>query len=424
MRWPSTWITCQPNCVLTGSEIWPSFSLKAASAKGRHHALLGEPAEIAALGSRVLRHLLGDLGEILTGLEPLQNRLGIRLGGDEHVTGVDLLLRLLRRRSLIVDLVQGRIVGNRLGDAGQHRLHQDLVLGIFHLGREARRLIRPVGFGLLRHQSGVDEVIEDVGVARLALELLLQLRSEILGGQRHVELCDLLAVDGGEYRLGWRRWDVGRRRRRSRHRRSSGRRLRKGGRRGESDGGGDHARARPFGDVHARPPLGPGVWREPCWANAAFMCCAPAEKSFALEADTANPRCSGDAAASAGFLPVDGLQRTRTSPRWKRASGCKVALASMTEIGILKTAAQNEGARATGRLVIVSNRVPVPTAAGSPPPGGLAVALSGALEKQGGLWFGWSGKVATQSEPELHKQTVGNVDYAVADLSQRDIDEY
>ena len=71
----------------------------------------------------------------------------------------------------------------------------------------------------------------------------------------------------------------------------------------------------------------------------------------------------------------------------------------MTEIGILKTAAQNEGARAAGRLVIVSNRGPVPTAAGSPPPGGLAVALSGALENQGGLWFGWSGKVATQPEP-------------------------
>ena len=96
----------------------------------------------------------------------------------------------------------------------------------------------------------------------------------------------------------------------------------------------------------------------------------------------------------------------------------------MTEIGILKSAAQNEGARAAGRLVVVSNRVPVPTAAGSPPPGGLAVALSGALENQGGLWFGWSGKVATQPEPELHTQTVGNVDYAVVDLSQRDIDEY
>ena len=97
----------------------------------------------------------------------------------------------------------------------------------------------------------------------------------------------------------------------------------------------------------------------------------------------------------------------------------------MVQMGMLKAAAPREGgAASSGRLVVVSNRVPVPTAAGSPPPGGLAVALSGALESQGGLWFGWSGKVAVDAEVELHHQTVGNVDYAVADLSRRDIDEY
>ncbi len=95
----------------------------------------------------------------------------------------------------------------------------------------------------------------------------------------------------------------------------------------------------------------------------------------------------------------------------------------MVQIDMLKAAAVS-GAAAAGRLVVVSNRVPVPTAAGSPPPGGLAVALSGALESRGGLWFGWSGKVADDKEPELHHQTVGNVDYAVVDLSRRDIDEY
>ena len=95
----------------------------------------------------------------------------------------------------------------------------------------------------------------------------------------------------------------------------------------------------------------------------------------------------------------------------------------MVQIDLLKTPAEPR-ADATGRLVVVSNRVPVPTAAGSPPPGGLAVALSGALESQGGLWFGWSGKTASDKEPEIHHQSVGNVDYAVVDLSRRDIDEY
>ena len=99
----------------------------------------------------------------------------------------------------------------------------------------------------------------------------------------------------------------------------------------------------------------------------------------------------------------------------------------MVQIGMLKVPTLRDGrdgAAGTGRLVVVSNRVPVPTAAGSPPPGGLAVALSGALETQGGLWFGWSGKAAPDNEPELHHQTVGNVDYAVLDLTRRDIDEY
>lgn len=74
-----------------------------------------------------------------------------------------------------------------------------------------------------------------------------------------------------------------------------------------------------------------------------------------------------------------------------------------------------------GRLVVVSNRVPVPSS-GAAPAGGLAVALGAALESQGGLWFGWSGNVA--DEPQLHETTVKNVDYAVVDLSRRDLDEY
>ena len=106
----------------------------------------------------------------------------------------------------------------------------------------------------------------------------------------------------------------------------------------------------------------------------------------------------------------------------------------MVKLGTLKTAASInapsitapsiEKTKKTGRLVVVSNRVPVPTPGGPPPAGGLAVALGAALETQGGLWFGWSGKVATESDPALHEQRIGNVDYAVADLSRRDIDEY
>src|ERR1700724_2833646 len=55
------------------------------------------------------------------------------------------------------------------------------------------------------------------------------------------------------------------------------------------------------------------------------------------------------------------------------------------------------------RLVIVSNRVSVPDAAGKGTAGGLAVALREAFQAYEGLWFGWSGKVAAHpaSQPRM-----------------------
>jgi trehalose 6-phosphate synthase len=79
----------------------------------------------------------------------------------------------------------------------------------------------------------------------------------------------------------------------------------------------------------------------------------------------------------------------------------------------------------TGRLVVVSNRVPKPQGADSPSAGGLAIALGAALKERGGLWFGWSGATSGSVEPEaIEPQEFGNVTYAVTDLSQRDLDDY
>jgi len=78
------------------------------------------------------------------------------------------------------------------------------------------------------------------------------------------------------------------------------------------------------------------------------------------------------------------------------------------------------------RLVVVSNRVPVPTSKSGPASaGGLAVALDAALRDHGGLWFGWSGKTSGEREIEwLEIRDFGNVTYAVADLNRKDVDEY
>ncbi len=86
---------------------------------------------------------------------------------------------------------------------------------------------------------------------------------------------------------------------------------------------------------------------------------------------------------------------------------------------------ETRGDGATGRLVVVSNRVPLPTHAGAPAAGGLAVGLDGALKSRGGLWFGWSGKTSDLNVPSsLQLHEVGPITYAVTDLSRRDIDEY
>jgi trehalose 6-phosphate synthase len=74
------------------------------------------------------------------------------------------------------------------------------------------------------------------------------------------------------------------------------------------------------------------------------------------------------------------------------------------------------------RLVVVSNRVSIPD--GTNRAGGLEVALRPALERLGGIWFGWSGKAVAQSQVKRHTVVQRNVTYVVTDLSIEDHQEY
>ncbi len=76
------------------------------------------------------------------------------------------------------------------------------------------------------------------------------------------------------------------------------------------------------------------------------------------------------------------------------------------------------------RLVVVSNRVSVPTGDGAKRAGGLEVALRPALQRNGGVWLGWSGKVAAADELETRSVKNKNVEYVVTDLSSDDYQEY
>jgi trehalose 6-phosphate synthase len=70
------------------------------------------------------------------------------------------------------------------------------------------------------------------------------------------------------------------------------------------------------------------------------------------------------------------------------------------------------------RLVVVSNRVPLPSERG-PRAGGLAVALGDAL-RSGALWFGWSGKRSGHPSETPSLQRADGVTYATIDLTEAD----
>ncbi len=73
------------------------------------------------------------------------------------------------------------------------------------------------------------------------------------------------------------------------------------------------------------------------------------------------------------------------------------------------------------RLVVVSNRVPIPTGTGAQA-GGLAVALTNLMEQRGGVWFGWSGEVSDSKT--VTSQVEGRVQYATIDLTKDEHQRY
>lgn len=74
------------------------------------------------------------------------------------------------------------------------------------------------------------------------------------------------------------------------------------------------------------------------------------------------------------------------------------------------------------RLVVVSNRVPAPAAAGAQA-GGLAVALESLMERRGGVWFGWSGSIS-DAPGSVQIAEAGRVKYATIDLTTEEHERY
>ena len=76
------------------------------------------------------------------------------------------------------------------------------------------------------------------------------------------------------------------------------------------------------------------------------------------------------------------------------------------------------------RLIVVSNRVSAPKDAGESSTGGLAAALSAALRRYDGIWFGWSGETTETFTGELKMEDRAGVTVALVDLEAQDVDEY
>src|SRR5262245_66543628 len=68
------------------------------------------------------------------------------------------------------------------------------------------------------------------------------------------------------------------------------------------------------------------------------------------------------------------------------------------------------------RLVVVSNRVGIPDRGTRP--GGLEVAIRPPLKRHGGLWFGWSGRVAEEVQRGVRSGSPVTVTTAIVAMAK------
>ena len=76
------------------------------------------------------------------------------------------------------------------------------------------------------------------------------------------------------------------------------------------------------------------------------------------------------------------------------------------------------------RLIVVSNRVSAPKDPAAGSAGGLAMALSAALKRYDGLWFGWSGETVETFNGQMKVEDRAGVTVATIPLEAQDVDEY
>jgi trehalose 6-phosphate synthase len=76
------------------------------------------------------------------------------------------------------------------------------------------------------------------------------------------------------------------------------------------------------------------------------------------------------------------------------------------------------------RLIMVSNRVSVPSRGNPNYAGGLAVAVRSVLKRNSGIWFGWSGTAPVDQEVTTRTIRQSGFSYVITDLAAADYHEY
>ena len=76
------------------------------------------------------------------------------------------------------------------------------------------------------------------------------------------------------------------------------------------------------------------------------------------------------------------------------------------------------------RLIVLSNRVMLPSLSNKESAGGLGVAIEESLKKSGGIWFGWSGEVSKEKEIEPTILTENNIKYVTLSLSAENYENF
>jgi len=82
------------------------------------------------------------------------------------------------------------------------------------------------------------------------------------------------------------------------------------------------------------------------------------------------------------------------------------------------------GGSKSGRVIVVSNRVGLPSADGKARAGGLEVVMRSFIKRNRGIWFGWSGQIAQRGEENVRTVERGGVTYITTDLNRNDYQEY